>query len=112
MKKKKTQKRTEEEKEVFCRLPDSMAMLTFSFVFFSPSRVESQNPRTTVMKKLTRQQGEQWLWKLKQKEKNSREGAGTGETFTAEQSAQNTQTTRFMQETEGISGYYVVDHNV
>lgn len=35
-----------------------------------------------------------------EKERKSKEGAGTGETFTAEQSAQNTQTTRFMQEAE------------
>lgn len=51
--------------------------------------------------------GEEWLWKLKKKER-----AGTGETFTAEQSVQNTKTTRFMQEAEGRSGYYVVEHNV
>ena len=40
----------------------------FFFCFFSPSRVESQNTRTTAFKKLTRRQGEQWLWKLKKKE--------------------------------------------
>lgn len=45
-------------------------------------------------------------------EQKSKEGAGTAETFTAEQSAQNTQTTRFMQETDGRGGYYVVDGNV
>lgn len=47
-----------------------------------------------------------------EEERMSKERAGTGETFTAEQSAQSTQTTRFMQETEGRSGYYVVDQNV
>lgn len=51
--------------------------------------------------------GEEWLCKLKKKER-----AGAGETFTAEQSVQNTETTRFMQEAEGRSGYYVVEHNV
>lgn len=47
-----------------------------------------------------------------EKERKSKEGAGTGESVTAEQSAQNTQTTRFMQEAEGRSAYYVVKHNV
>lgn len=57
MRGKKAPKRTEEEKEVFCRLPDGEAMLTFSFVV-SPSRVESQNTRTAALKKLTRRLGE------------------------------------------------------
>lgn len=57
MRKRKAPKRTEEEKEVFCRLPDGEAVLTFPFVV-SPSRVESQNTRTAALKKLTRRQGE------------------------------------------------------
>lgn len=63
------------------------------------------------MKRLTRRQGEQWLCRVKKKERAKRKLA-SGRPFTAEQSVRNTQTTRFMQETEGISGYYVVDRNV
>lgn len=47
-----------------------------------------------------------------EKERESKGRAGPVETLTAERTARNTQTTRFMQETEGRSGYYVVDHNV
>ena len=45
----------------------------FSFLFFPPSRVESHNTRTTAMRKLTRRQGEQWLWKLKQSKRAKKE---------------------------------------
>lgn len=51
-------------------LPDGNAMLTFPFVV-SPSRVESQNSRTTAMrkkkKKADKTAGGEWLWKLKRK---------------------------------------------
>lgn len=45
----------------------------FFWFFCSPSRVESHNTRTTAMRKLTRQQGEQWLWKLKQSKRAKKE---------------------------------------
>lgn len=49
-------------------LPDGNAMLTFPFVV-SPSRVESQNSRTTAMrkKKADKRAVGEWLWKLKRK---------------------------------------------
>lgn len=71
MRGKKAPKRTEEEKEVFCRLPDGEAMLTFSFVV-SPSRVESQNTRTAALKKLTRRQGESGFGSWKRKKEQGR----------------------------------------
>lgn len=81
------------------------------FFSFSPPELNQKNTGTTAIKKLTRRQGEQWLCRLKKKERAKRKLA-PGRPFTAEQSVQNTQTTRFMQETEGISGYYVVDCDV
>lgn len=62
------------------------------------------------MKKLTRRQGETVALEV-QKEWSSKEGAGAGKTFSSERSAQNPQTTRFMQETEGESAYYAAAHN-
>lgn len=108
--KKKGQKKGKKSSVV---LPDGNAMLTFPFVV-SPSRVESQNSRTTAMrkKKLTRRRGESGSgsWKGKGEQRRSWRW---GDLYSgAECSTQNTQTTRFMQEAEGRSAYYVVEHNV
>lgn len=99
----KAPERTEAEKGLFCFLPGGK----FSFVV-SPSRVQSQNSRTTLKKRLPRQQGKSGWGSRKKGE--SKQRAGTGETFTAERLA-HTPTTRLMQEAEGRGSYYVVDYN-
>lgn len=89
----KKHKKGQKTKDAFYRLPDTKAIRSFLLVFF-PSRVEShtkkrkKTPQNNSNEKADKSTGGTVALEV-EKERTSKESAGTGETLAAEQSTQN-----------------------
>lgn len=86
--KQKSTKKDRRRKDVFCRLPDTKAVLSFLLFFFLPLKSWITKKQNNSNEKADKSAGGTVALEV-EKERKSKESAGTGETLTAELSTQN-----------------------